>query len=674
MEAVIGKKSGPAPPPAPDPVATSQAQAQANKEGAIAQANLNRIDQYTPQGNITYQQIGTNADGTPKYKQTQQYSPEQQSLYDQQNQVDRSLNGLAVSNVNRVNQAQSTPFSYDGMTPMVNGVGGGLPGMQYGTPNAGVKYGPESAGQINKGIGDAGGVQTAFAGGGPLQSNVQPGQVQSAITGGGDISKNIAWAGPQKNGYENGGAVSQLSGQEGGNVQTGLNYSGATKLPGINDFGAEAKRTQDAVYAQAASRLDPQFQQQQSDIEARLANQGIARGSEAFNREIGNYDRSRTDAYNQANFSSIQAGSAEQSRLFNQAMGARQQGVNEANAQGSFANQAQGQIFGQAANTVGLNNQAQGQRNNQNSQAAQFFNDAQKSTFDQNAAQAQFGNQAQAQQFGQNTQQGQFANQAQQQTFQQGQQNAGLQNSASAQQFQNNQAQAAFANDAQGQIFGQQKDKADFGNQAQAQQYTQNLSDAQQHNSGVGQAFQQGQANAALNNTARGQSFNEQISNGNFQNAARQQQIQEATYLRNLPLNEIAALLGTGGGVQNPTFQNVSQVGVAPADYQGAVYNSYNGQMNAWQQQQANKGSIFGSIAGALGTGAGLALSDRRVKRDIKPVGVLPNGIPTYAFRYLDDDVQQFGVMAQDVMGVLPDAVAANDDGVLMVDYRKVCA
>jgi hypothetical protein len=63
----MGKKSGPAAPAAPDPVATAQAQGQYNKDAAITQANLNRIDQYTPQGSITYSQIGTNSDGTPKY-------------------------------------------------------------------------------------------------------------------------------------------------------------------------------------------------------------------------------------------------------------------------------------------------------------------------------------------------------------------------------------------------------------------------------------------------------------------------------------------------------------------------------------------------------------------------------------------------------------------------------
>lgn len=56
----MGKKT-PAPPPAPDPVATTQAQGQANIETARANANMNRVDQYTPQGTLTYRPAGMEA-------------------------------------------------------------------------------------------------------------------------------------------------------------------------------------------------------------------------------------------------------------------------------------------------------------------------------------------------------------------------------------------------------------------------------------------------------------------------------------------------------------------------------------------------------------------------------------------------------------------------------------
>lgn len=48
-----------------------------------------------------------------------------------------------------------------------------------------------------------------------------------------------------------------------------------------------------------SQRLDPRFEQQRADTESRLANQGIAPGSEAYNREMTSLEQSKNDAYNQ---------------------------------------------------------------------------------------------------------------------------------------------------------------------------------------------------------------------------------------------------------------------------------------------------------------------------------------------------------------------------------------
>lgn len=53
------------------------------------------------------------------------------------------------------------------------------------------------------------------------------------------------------------------------------------------------------LYDLGASRLDPRFERQESDLRTRLAQQGIAPGSEAFNREMEGLSQSRNDAYNQ---------------------------------------------------------------------------------------------------------------------------------------------------------------------------------------------------------------------------------------------------------------------------------------------------------------------------------------------------------------------------------------
>jgi hypothetical protein len=43
-------------------------------------------------------------------------------------------------------------------------------------------------------------------------------------------------------------------------------------------------------------------------------------------------------------------------------------------------------------------------------------------------------------------------------------------------------------------------------------------------------------------------------------------------------------------------------------------------------------------------------VSDARLKRDVRPVAMLPNGLQTYAFRYWNDERVFVGVMAQDLL------------------------
>ncbi len=72
------------------------------------------------------------------------------------------------------------------------------------------------------------------------------------------------------------------------------------------------------------------------------------------------------------------------------------------------------------------------------------------------------------------------------------------------------------------------------------------------------------------------------------------------------------------------------------------------------------------------GMGANVAntcQSDIRLKRDVVLVGQLDNGLALYSFRYLWSDQVYVGVMAQEVAGVVPQAVGQNQDGYLFVNY-----
>jgi hypothetical protein len=61
--------------------------------------------------------------------------------------------------------------------------------------------------------------------------------------------------------------------------------------------------------------------------------------------------------------------------------------------------------------------------------------------------------------------------------------------------------------------------------------------------------------------------------------------------------------------------------------------------------------------------------SDARLKTDIRQVGVTVHALPLYQFRYLNQDSVYEGVMAQDVLNVMPEAVVTGEDGFYRVDY-----
>lgn len=64
-------------------------------------------------------------------------------------------------------------------------------------------------------------------------------------------------------------------------------------------FQFDNQAAADWAYDLGASRLDPRFEQQQAALETQLANQGIARGSRAWETAMNQQAQSKNDAYNQ---------------------------------------------------------------------------------------------------------------------------------------------------------------------------------------------------------------------------------------------------------------------------------------------------------------------------------------------------------------------------------------
>ena len=182
-------------------------------------------------------------------------------------------------------------------------------------------------------------------------------------------------------GFDSGGPITN-SFDAGGTTQRSVDLSGVPQLR--SDFEKMGEEATDAAYRRNTRYLDPQFQQQEGDIRSRLAAQGITPGSDAYNREIQNFENSRQQAYDAARDSAIGQGYDLENQLFGQSLAGRQQGVGEQFQSGNFANSALAQQFGM--------NQGQ----------AQFANEAQQQGFEQNLARAGFTNDALARQFASN--------------------------------------------------------------------------------------------------------------------------------------------------------------------------------------------------------------------------------------------------------------------------------
>jgi hypothetical protein len=136
---------------------------------------------------------------------------------------------------------------------------------------------------------------------------------------------------------------------------------------------------------------------------------------------------------------------------------------------------------------------------------------------------------------------------------------------------------------------------------------------------------------------------------------------------RQQPMNELAAILQGSPALQNPQVQAASQYQLAPADISGNVWNKYNADVNAYNARQQSNNAMLGGLS-SLGSAAIGFFSDKRLKKDIKPI-CSARGYKWYEFSYLWDDVKHIGVMAQDVLKIKPEAVHVLPSGYMVVNY-----
>ncbi len=134
---------------------------------------------------------------------------------------------------------------------------------------------------------------------------------------------------------------------------------------------------------------------------------------------------------------------------------------------------------------------------------------------------------------------------------------------------------------------------------------------------------------------------------------------------RSIPINEMAAFM-SGSAVKDPNFVGTPQAGIGAPDQMGAQYANYQAQVDQRNFDTQQRNAMIGGLAGTAGTMA--MMSDRRLKKNIKKIGKLLNGLNVYLYDYIWGE-PGFGVMADEV--TIPGAVI-NINGYNAVDYSMV--
>ena len=84
--------------------------------------------------------------------------------------------------------------------------------------------------------------------------------------------------------------------------------------------------------------------------------------------------------------------------------------------------------------------------------------------------------------------------------------------------------------------------------------------------------------------------------------------------------------------------------------------------------------AMFGDVMSGIGSAVGIAaaLSDSRLKKDVKKIGTSLEGHNIYKFKYLDEENEYIGVMAEEVLKKKPEAVGYMGNGYFGVDYNQI--
>jgi hypothetical protein len=341
----------PDPPTPPNPILTGALQTATNIGTGITGSYLNNYNQVTPQGNLTYSADSTYAYTDPASGQVYQVPrwTATQSLPSWATTPDAE--GWSIDTLNKASQynlgqaSKHSSYALKELLGQNQNILGGAP--QFGDPNS-------------LDIGDA----------------------RRTFDSVGNLQRNIADTGSQQGSFGDVGSQ-QYTFDDAGNITR--DYGPA------DNFSADRARVEESLYG----RLNPQLERDRSNLEQRLADQGIRYGSDAYNRAMDDYNRQSTDA----RLAVTAKGGEEQQRMNDMAAqragfqnAAQQQAYQQAMGRGTFANTAQQTAYEQALGRGKFANEAQAQEFVQAQQEGTFANQAQKDAFSQEALSSEFEN------------------------------------------------------------------------------------------------------------------------------------------------------------------------------------------------------------------------------------------------------------------------------------------
>jgi hypothetical protein len=270
-----------------------------------ANAEYNRLNQYTPYGSVEYS-------GPNNTNVTQTMSPEMLALMNQQ----MGMRGGALSQLLGMYGAQPTNIGNPGDPAAA---GGGAAGGGTGDPSSGAAYGDVIGGL--PGIGE----------------------------GLPDMSYDLGLESlpPQYNSLN----LEGLPGYE------GLDLGSLQEIPGEGDLNALRGNVEKSLYERSTSLLDPMYNEQEQRLAEVYANRGMPVGAEERTDEFNRFDDSRSRAYQQAANEAVIGGGQEMSRMLSDAMGVRGQGLNEQMSLFGTGLQGRQQGLSELLAQVGVGNQ-----------------------------------------------------------------------------------------------------------------------------------------------------------------------------------------------------------------------------------------------------------------------------------------------------------------------------